>query len=242
MVTRTRGDRSSRLTAIYCRARTRSRLARLFVFHRSLRRSRRRPVELERYIRTDAGDTAPQDARPALVSQVGLPGLLLALALILATGCGGNARAQTLPTPLPQPTPNRTMDAVIRGLVTVVVPTATRAPVAATTAPARADPAPRAAEASSAPTVARPASTQTPAVTPAAPTVLPRTHTPEVTAKPSVSGTESPLILSSNPTPRPPSGATPAGTTPTANRSIATPPVTGIVATAAPARTSAPGT
>jgi hypothetical protein len=239
MVTRTRGDRSSRLTAIYCRARTRSRLARLSAFHRSHRRSRRRPVEHERYFHADAGDTGPQDAGASVVRQVGLPGLLLALALILVTGCGGNARAQTLPTPIPQPTPDRTMDAIIRGLVTVVVPTATRASGAATTAPAHAEPAPRAVEVSSTPTLARATSTQSPA--PATPTAPPRTPTSQATMKPSVSATESPLILSSNPTPRSLAAAAPAGPTPVANRPVATPPVTGVVATAAPARTSAPG-
>ena len=58
-----------------------------------------------------------------------LVGLMTAVA-----GCGGKARAQTDP-PLIQPTPDPTMDAVVRGLVTIVVPTATGAAGRATLQP-----------------------------------------------------------------------------------------------------------
>src|SRR5205085_11123268 len=74
-----------------------------------------------------------------------MAGLLTALA-----ACGGKARAQTDP-PLIQPTPDPTMDAVVRGLVTFVIPTPTgpagrttsqaatpsQAPIQSTAAPAR---------------------------------------------------------------------------------------------------------
>ncbi len=54
------------------------------------------------------------------------PRLLVALALIACaaaeSGCGARARAQSSPQII-QPTPDRTMDAVVRGVVTIIVPT-----------------------------------------------------------------------------------------------------------------------
>ena len=50
--------------------------------------------------------------------------LLLTLSLVLTSACGGKARAQPEPA-LPQPTPNRTVDAIVRGELTVAIPTAT---------------------------------------------------------------------------------------------------------------------
>jgi hypothetical protein len=53
---------------------------------------------------------------------------ILTLSVVL-TGCDAQARANSVPTFIPQPTPNRTMDAVVRGLVTVVVPTLSTTPL-----------------------------------------------------------------------------------------------------------------
>lgn len=76
---------------------------------------------------------------PTARSLVPQPALfLLGIALAgwgVATGCGVRVRAQAIPTPLAQPTPDKTMDAVIRGLVTVVLPTPTRSAPAPTAIP-----------------------------------------------------------------------------------------------------------
>jgi hypothetical protein len=72
--------------------------------------------------------------RPALgggshhaANRLSLAGLGVAIAfLILTAGCNGNVRAQPIPTVPAQPTPNRTVDAVVRGIVTVALPTTTR--------------------------------------------------------------------------------------------------------------------
>lgn len=92
--------------------------------------ARRRPPTLgER-----DGDPSCGQTRP---TPVVVPWLALAISLMLTSlaGCGQSARAQT-GTPPPQPTPDKTVDAVVRGLVTIIVPTATRPP-APTAAPQR---------------------------------------------------------------------------------------------------------
>ncbi len=47
------------------------------------------------------------------------------MAIALCTACNTSVRAQPIPTVPPQPTPNKTLDAVVRGLI--VPPTPTRA-------------------------------------------------------------------------------------------------------------------
>jgi hypothetical protein len=48
-------------------------------------------------------------------------------AIMTLTACNNaNARAQPMPTVPPQPTPDRTVDAVVRGIVTIPLPTTTR--------------------------------------------------------------------------------------------------------------------
>ncbi len=196
MVTRTSGDQFLRLTAINSRARIRSRLARTCGFRPVLSRSHRQRSARE-------PDRMRPHGRPL---SAGLSRLLLALALILLAGCSRQARAQTLPTPLPQPTPDKTMDAVIRGLVTVVVPTPTRPPAAAATAaPARSEPAPRPAQV---------AATSTPT---------------RVQPSPTAAATPVPITATSAPRAIP----TPDPATPTAvlvpNRTLPTPPINGLL-------------
>src|SRR5687767_1299763 len=61
--------------------------------------------------------------RPA--NRLSLAGLGVALGcLILTAGCNSNVsnvRAQPIPTVPAQPTPNRTVDAIVRGIVTVAL-------------------------------------------------------------------------------------------------------------------------
>ena len=161
MVTRTSGDQFLRQTAIYSRARIRSRPARLSGFL---------PAPWRRRHQRSAREPDSTRSQGRLLS-AGLSRLLLALALILLAGCSRQARAQTLPTPLPQPTPDKTMDAVIRGLITIVVPTATRLPASA--GPVRSEPAPRPAQAAATSTV-----TRVPASSTVAATTVPSTATP----------------------------------------------------------------
>lgn len=55
--------------------------------------------------------------------------------LVMGTACNTNARAQPIPTVPPQPTLNKTMDAVVRGLLpTATRPTSTRSTLQATRA------------------------------------------------------------------------------------------------------------
>jgi|SRR5579871_691683 len=49
--------------------------------------------------------------------------LLLVLLLPIGLACGTSARADTVGTPIPQPTADRTMDAVVRGRITIAIPT-----------------------------------------------------------------------------------------------------------------------
>jgi hypothetical protein len=66
---------------------------------------------------------APAHDRRSILARV----ILLVSGALLLVACGTGVRAQTVPTVPPQPTPDKTMDAVIRGLVTIVAPTATGA-------------------------------------------------------------------------------------------------------------------
>jgi len=220
-VTRTCGDQSLRLTAIYFRARTLFRPARRFEFHRLPPRSRR-------------PDREPQTSHLA-----GLSRLIIALALILLAGCNPMARAQSLPTPLPQPTPNRTVDAVVRGLVTVIIPTATRPP-GPPAAPPRADAAPRPVQPAATATASRQATTPTPAITPATATQPPRTPSPpEPTLRVSSEAVGSQSTVGPTAPPRQPGPAS--EPTRAATPSRPTPPVEGVPqAPPAGARTAAP--
>jgi hypothetical protein len=53
--------------------------------------------------------------------------ILCLIVVLLNAGCNTSARAQPMPTVPPQPTLDKTMDAVVRGLITVTRPTATQA-------------------------------------------------------------------------------------------------------------------
>lgn len=142
-------------------------------------------------------------------SQFGHYALILAVAVVLL-GCSPNVRAQPMPTPLLQPTPDMTMDAVIRGLVTVVAPTTTRQP--ATPLPRTQAPAPRAPTATATWTPA-------PSVTATRPTIEP-THAPSASAdKPAprpqlTTPTPNPALAGRTPT-RPAAAPTSAVPTPT---------------------------
>lgn len=125
--------------------------------------------------------------------------------LLVVAGCGVNARAQPIPTVPAQPTPDKTMDAIVRGLVTVVLPTPTPSRVLATTA--------RAAPTTTSPALAtpRPATVQpSPAVVPSraptdAPTRQPPTAVPVTpvaiapTAAPAVQPTAGPATTQPTP-------------------------------------------
>ena len=123
------GGLSSRRTAIASPAPNRCRLE----SRSASRRARPRPpTPGER-----GGAPSCGQARRALVVLL-WAALTISLALTALAGCGRDARAQPA-TPPPQPTPDKTVDAVVRGLVTIAVPTVTRAP-APTTAPQRIEP------------------------------------------------------------------------------------------------------
>jgi len=174
-VMRLTGGLSSRRTAIASPAPTRYRMESRSASHHA----RRPPKPGER-----DGDASCCQTRPIPVVA---PWLALAISLMLTSlvGCGQNARAQTA-TPPPQPTADKTVDAVVRGFVTIVVPTATRPP-APTTAPQRVAPVRPTQTATSAPVAATralaspsvtstalDARTATPGVAQAEPTLQPR--------------------------------------------------------------------
>ncbi len=123
------GGLSSRRTAIVSPAPTRYRMESRSASHHARRRPPK-PGERD-------GDASCSQTRPIRVVASWLA-LAISLMLTSLVGCGQNARAQTA-TPPPQPTADKTVDAVVRGFVTIVVPTATRPP-AATTAPQRVEP------------------------------------------------------------------------------------------------------
>src|SRR5712692_577681 len=83
-------------------------------------RGRRRPRGAPR----PAAPTRSSMRLTALSTRVALPWIWMlasALLALLGSGCGGlRTNASATPTLIPQPTPDRTVDAVVRGLVTVV--------------------------------------------------------------------------------------------------------------------------
>jgi hypothetical protein len=162
--------------------------------------------------------------------------LVALIATLLAGGCSGSARAQTPPL-LPQPTPDRTMDAVIRGLVTVVLPTASSIRIGGTAVPATAP---------NVGTVGIPLSTSTalvgataapprlePTVRPATATSVPATAIPPTaTERPAATATATvarPTATQVPPTPPP--SSTPVRVPPTAALPSGTAPVQPIAAT-----------
>jgi hypothetical protein len=131
--------------------------------------------------------------------------ILLVAVTLASIGCGTRTRAQTLPTALPQPTPDRTMDAVVRGLVTIVVPTETHTNLAQPTT------APVTLFAPAAPATPRPATAVPPATAPAAPASVEASATP---VRPAATPTSQAVVELPPPTrtPPPPTTSTPAAT------------------------------
>ena len=146
--------------------------------------------------------------RPRRGVSAGFVVALACVTVLIGTACNSSARAQPIPTVPPQPTLNKTMDAVVRGLLpTATRPTATRSALEAPRDPAP-PPEPRAPTATE--STARPATLATrdladqTGVTPSATRPIP-TETreaalpPSLTTAPPATATPAPALVPTRP-------------------------------------------